>query len=148
MLLWFQEFTRGQLSQIHHKNFHLKTILLLRPSIQYISTAVVRSVLVQRHHVTYGATGPCHVSGNQSLAFHCKSQSSIADQSMWTSGWQSGSETSRPSTTSVFLFQYHSTTAPYSNFIHHRHHKILPTHSTFTYLLSYLLHGAESFLRS
>jgi hypothetical protein len=89
------------------------------------------SVLVQRHHVTYEATGPRHGSGNQSLAFHRKGQSSIADQSMWTSGGQSGSGTSHPSCTSVFLFQYHSTTAPYSGFIHHQHHKILQTHSVF-----------------
>lgn len=89
------------------------------------------SVLVQHHHVTFEATGPCHGSGNQSLAFYCKGQSSIVDQSMWTSGGQNGSGTSRPSCTSVFLFQYHSITAPYSDFIHHRHHKIPPIQSIF-----------------
>lgn len=88
-------------------------------------------ILVQRHQITCETTGPCNGSGNQSLAFHCKGQSSIADQSMWNSGGQSGSGKSRPSSTSVFLFQYHSTTAPYSNFVRHRHHKILPTHSIF-----------------
>ena len=87
------------------------------------------SILVQCHHVTYEATRPCHGSGNQSLAFHCKCHNSIADQSIWTSGRQSGIGTSRPSCTSVFLLQHHSTTAPY--FIHHRHHKILPNRSIF-----------------
>jgi hypothetical protein len=81
------------------------------------------SMLIQCHRVTYDATEPCYGSGNQSLAFHCKGQSSIADQSMWAFGGESGSGSSRPSSTSVFLFQYHSTTAPYSNFIHHHHHK-------------------------
>ena len=89
--------------------------------------------------VSTGTASSCNLRNNgaepcfrQSVAgFQRKGQSSIADQSMWTYGGHSGSGTSRPSSTSVFISQYYSTTAPYSHFIHHRHHKILPTHSIF-----------------
>lgn len=90
------------------------------------------SILIQRHHATYGATGACHGLGNQSLSFHWKGQSSIADRSMWISGGQMAVGYVAPrvlqrSSFSIALPLPHTHTSS----MYHQHHKILPTRSVF-----------------